>query len=119
VRFVLRHERRRTLRFAALGGAHARGVVAGHPELAGADSVVWVEPAAASRPERVFVRSAAALRVAGYLGGAWRLLLVARVVPRPVRDAVYDLVARHRHRLTGGTCVVPGPGERSRFLDPD
>jgi predicted DCC family thiol-disulfide oxidoreductase YuxK len=119
VRFVLRHERRRTLRFAALGGRYARGVVARHPGLDGTDSVVWVDPATGIRPERVLLRSAAALRVAGYLGGAWRLLRVVWLVPRPLRDAAYDLVARHRHRLSAaGACVVPGPEERSRFLDP-
>ena len=119
VRLVLRHDRRRTLRFAALGSAYAGRVVARHPELADADSMVWVEPPGAGRPERVLVRSAAALRVASYLGGPWRLLLVARVVPRPLRDATYDLVAQHRHRFPGGeACVVPTPEERARFLDP-
>jgi predicted DCC family thiol-disulfide oxidoreductase YuxK len=91
--------------------------VARHPALGGADSVVWLEPATATRPERALVRSAAALRVVGYLGGAWTLLWIAWLVPRPLRDAVYDLMARHRHRLSGDPCVVPGPEQRSRFLD--
>ncbi len=118
VRLVLRHDRVGTLRFAPLGGAFARAVAERHPEVRGADSVVWWEPGAPGSHERVLVRSAAALRVARYLGGAWRILLVLWLVPRPLRDGVYDLIARHRHRLAGGAaCVVPGPGERARFLD--
>lgn len=118
VRLVLRHDRRGTLRFAALGGAYARGVVERCPELAAADSMVWVERPGAGNPERVLVRSAAALRVARYLGGCWRLLLPLRVVPRPLRDAAYDLLARHRHRLAGAAaCVVPTAEESARFLD--
>ncbi len=117
VRLVLRHDRRGTLRFASLAGAYARGVVERHPELARVDSLVWVEPAAAGRGERVRTRSAAALRVAAYLGGGWRLLLAGWLVPRPLRDAAYDLVARHRHRLPGAVCVVPSAAERARFLE--
>ncbi len=117
VRVVLRHDRRGTLRFASLAGAFAQGVVERHPELASADSMVWVEPATGGRGERVLTRSAAALRVAAYLGGAWRLLLAGWLVPRPARDAAYDLVARHRHRLAGAACVVPTAAERARFLE--
>ena len=119
VQLVLRHDRRRTLRFAALQGQFGEAVRARHPELRRIDSVVWVDPAASGKPGRVLVRSDAALQVARYLGGWWRLLEVGRLVPRPVRDAAYDLIARHRHTLSGGgpACLVPAPEERERFLD--
>ena len=82
VQLVLRHDRRRTLRFAALQGAFGRTVRARHPELEGVDSVVWVEPPAEGRPEAVLVRSDAALRVARYLGGPFHLARLARA-PSP------------------------------------
>jgi predicted DCC family thiol-disulfide oxidoreductase YuxK len=120
VQLVLRHDRRRTLRFAALQGAFAAGVRARHPELARADTMVWVDPADEAGPERVLLRSDAALRVARYLGGWFHLARVAAILPRRIRDAVYDLVARHRHQLLsdGPSCLVPGPEVRERFLDP-
>jgi predicted DCC family thiol-disulfide oxidoreductase YuxK len=67
----------------------------------------------------VLLRSDAALKVAGYLGGWFQLARVAAVLPRPLRDAAYDLVARHRHQLSGDgpSCLVPGPEVRERFLD--
>ncbi len=116
VQFVLRHERTRTLRFAALDGVTARAVLARHPALMAVDSVVWVEPARGNAPERVRARSAAVLRMLRHLGGFWHLLRVAWLVPRPLRDAAYDLVARHRHRVPGA-CVLPAPADRARFLD--
>jgi len=120
VQTVLRHDRRRTLRFASLQGAFGTEVRARHPELAGADTVVWVELGSTERSERVLLRSDAALRVAAYLGGWFHLARVAAVLPRPVRDAAYNLVARHRHQLTGEAshCLVPAPDARARFLDP-
>ena len=63
------------------------------------------------RPDgRVFTKSGAVLRVAIELGWPWRALAVFLVVPPPLRDAVYDLVARHRRRgLVGEACDI---GER-------
>jgi predicted DCC family thiol-disulfide oxidoreductase YuxK len=121
VQFVLRHEsRRRTLRFAALDSPIGVEVRARHPAIEGVDSVVWVEPAETHAAEQVLVRSAAVLCVLRYLGGVWRMLAaLATIVPRSLADAVYDFVARHRHKLTRGNpaCVIPTPEQRSRFID--
>jgi predicted DCC family thiol-disulfide oxidoreductase YuxK len=78
----------------------------------------WVEPAGADR-ERIFVRSTAALRLARYLGGVWRVLLLGYLVPRSLRDRLYDFIARHRHQLPGSrpNCLVIPDAQRGRFLD--
>ena len=119
VQFVLRHERPGgTLRFARLEGSLGTELRSRHPELAAIDSVLWYEPATASSPERLLWRSRGALRVARYLGGAWALLSsLGTLVPRPIRDAVYDWIARHRHALAADACLVPTPDQRRRFLD--
>lgn len=117
VQLVLRHDRRGTVRFAPLEGPTGRRILGRHPDLAAVDSVVWVDdPDGAG--ERVLTRSTAALRVARYLGGAWHLARVGWVVPRVLRDALYDLIARHRHRLSAAAdaCAPPPPEERHRFL---
>jgi len=67
---------------------------------------------------RWFKESDAALRIAGRLRGAWRLLAAFRLVPRPLRDLVYRFIARNRYRWFGKTesCWLPTPDLRSRFL---
>ncbi len=117
VQFVLRHDHRGTMRFAALQGEFAREVIARHPELAGVDSVILVERAPGGG-ERVSARSEAALGVARYLGGLWRSAAVLRAVPRAMRDWAYDSFARHRYRWFKrlDACRVPAPDERARFL---
>jgi predicted DCC family thiol-disulfide oxidoreductase YuxK len=121
VQFVLRREmRRRTLRFASLQSGPGAELRERYPELGQIDSVIWVEPGNGTSGERVFVRSAAVLRVLHYIGGVWTVLAwAAAMVPRFVRDAVYDFVARHRHQLIrGGTaCLLPTPEQRERFVD--
>ncbi|RPJ83480.1 MAG: DUF393 domain-containing protein [Acidobacteria bacterium] len=117
--FVLRFDKGGRLRFAPLGSAYGLGVAADHPELDVVDSMVWLEEDGAGRT-RVLVKSDAALQVARYLGGWFRVALALRIVPRRLRDLTYDFVARHRHRLRGAggdRCFLPPPRERHRFLE--
>ncbi len=119
VQMILDHDRRGLMRFAALQSDYGQSVVGRHPELKGVDSVVLLEREPGTGRERVQVRSSAALRVIAYLGGFWKLLLAARVIPAPVRDFLYDLFARYRYKFFGkyDSCKLPPPEVRSRFLD--
>ena len=116
VQLILDHDRSGEMRFAALQSDYGQAVIERHTELRGVDSVVFVEQV--SGGERVHVRSDAALKVAAYLGGFWKLLLAARVLPRGLRDYFYDLFARNRYKLFGkyDSCMLPPPEVRSRFL---
>jgi predicted DCC family thiol-disulfide oxidoreductase YuxK len=121
VQFVLRYDQRRRFRFAPLQGAFAARALARHgmlPSGPSLDSVVLVEEAGLPT-ERLRVRSDAVLAIVEELGGAWRLTTFLRVIPRPLRDAVYRLIARMRHRLFGrlDACAVPAdPAAAGRFL---
>ncbi len=118
VKFVLRVDRRGELRFAALDSPFGVAVLDRHPALASIDSVVYVENPE-SADERVTVRSEAALRVARYLGGPWRVLgAVAGLVPAPIRDWLYDRFAAIRYRVFGrvDSCALPAPEVRARFI---
>ena len=66
----------------------------------------------------VFTKSTAALRIARQLSGFWPWLYLGILIPRPLRDTVYDYVARWRHRWMGKAevCRVPTPAERERFV---
>ena len=117
VQFVLRADPGGALRFGSLQENFAGELWARHPELRDVDSVAWVEPSPAGG-ERVFIRSEAALRLLRYLGHPWRLLAVARVLPRSLRDRLYDYVARRRHRWFGSApaCALGTPEDQARFL---
>ncbi len=117
VRWLLRIDRRRRLQFAPLQGVTAAAVIdrAGLPD--DLDSVLFVEHPGSDR-ERVFARSTGVLRALAAIGGGWRVVSWLRLVPRPLRDAVYDFVARRRNRWYGRLdgCPLPAPEERDRFL---
>lgn len=120
VDFAIRRDIRARFRFAPLQGETAVGLRAAAPE-----AIIPGNPDA--NPLRsvllwqngvMYAKSSAGLRLLGGLGGFWRLMALFLLVPRPIRDAVYDWIARNRYRWFGRreTCRVPSPGERERFL---
>lgn len=117
VRWVIRHDPQALFRFASLQSAIAQDILKQHgcpPAACDAlDSVVLVDG------DRLWVKSDAALEVLRRIGGGWAFLRVLRIVPRPIRDAVYGWVARHRYRWFGkrDECWLPTPELRRRFLD--
>jgi predicted DCC family thiol-disulfide oxidoreductase YuxK len=66
----------------------------------------------------LYRRSTAALRIARRLGLPWSLLYGFIIIPAPIRDAVYKVIANNRYRWFGKkeTCRLPTPEERERFL---
>jgi predicted DCC family thiol-disulfide oxidoreductase YuxK len=112
VRFVLERDARGEVRFAALQSRLGRSAL----ESAGLspdarDTMVLFEDGA------VHLRSTAALRLVRRLRAPWPLLYPFVLVPRVLRDALYDRVARHRHDLFAPSCLMPDPRWAGRFLD--
>ncbi len=118
VRFILnRDHRRKTIRFAPLQGDTARRIRQRHPELNNIDSVVFVQPNTDADTETIHTRSAATIATLRYIGGPWSALAtLISIIPRPLRDAAYDVIARHRARIAGSACQLPTPEQSERFL---
>jgi predicted DCC family thiol-disulfide oxidoreductase YuxK len=125
VQFVLRHDRRRTFRFAALQSPFAARVLARYGAMpSDLDTFYVIEsdpgPTGSSDNPRLYSRSDAALFVLREIGGFWRFVGgMLRIVPRIVRDWAYRLVARNRYHIFGhyDTCPLPDEATRHRFLD--
>jgi predicted DCC family thiol-disulfide oxidoreductase YuxK len=119
VQVILNHDRRKVMRFAALQSNYGREVVSRHPGLSNVDSLILIEPTDKTGEEKIFIRSTAVLRIVAYLGGVWKLLLIGYIIPRPIRDYMYKVIARNRHRILDApdACLLPPPDVRARFLD--
>jgi predicted DCC family thiol-disulfide oxidoreductase YuxK len=109
--FVARRDRRCVFKFAALQSEYGRWLA----------SLLGIDP---DEPDtfavildgQVLLRSDGAIAILRRLPG-WSWVGVLRAVPRPVRDWVYDRIARNRYRLFGrrATCLVPDPALRSHL----
>lgn len=114
VQFIIARDPSARFRFATLDSAVARSLL---DQLGGRetlpDSIVLMDGG------QLYTRSSAALRIARGLRFPWPLLYGLMVVPRPLRDMLYDLVARNRYRWFGkrDACMMPTPELKARFLD--
>lgn len=113
VQFILNHDKEEAFRFASLQSEEAQEVLGQFEDKPNdLSSVVLLENGT------LYTRSTAALRVTRRLSGAWPLLYAFIIVPRPIRDTVYDWIARNRYRWFGkkDQCMIPSPDLKSRFL---
>jgi predicted DCC family thiol-disulfide oxidoreductase YuxK len=113
VQFIIERDPNARFRFASLQSEEGQALLSRFENRpADLSSVVLVQD------DLLYARSEAALRVARQLGGGWSLLYAFIVVPRPIRDAVYDWIARNRYRWFGkkDACMIPSPDLKSRFL---
>lgn len=114
VQWVLKRDRKGIFKFAALQSETGQRLLQqlGFSQ-ENFDTVVLVDG------EKVFTRSDAPLEIARRLGGFWSLFSIFRIIPRFIRDAVYDWIARNRYRWFGRKeeCMLPRPEWKSRFLD--
>ncbi|MEM6524908.1 MAG: DCC1-like thiol-disulfide oxidoreductase family protein [Bacteroidota bacterium] len=63
-------------------------------------------------------KSSAALHIAKSLSGLWPLLYIFIIIPKFIRDLIYDFIARNRYRWFGKTdqCRMPTPELTQRFV---
>jgi len=117
--FLLKRDHHDRLRFASLQSNLARKIIERH----GADptdlDTVYVVEDYDTPSERLFMRSNAILRALEALDGIWKLSSVSKILPRPVRDLFYKVVATNRYRVFGKyeVCMMPDPKYRKKFLD--
>jgi predicted DCC family thiol-disulfide oxidoreductase YuxK len=119
VQFLLKHDRRAIFAFASLQSPTGRTLI----ERFGGDpdelTTFVVLPHYRAGTAGLLRRSGAALFVARELGWPWKAALALRILPAPVLDFLYDIVARTRYRVFGRLeqCLIPSPEFRRRFID--
>lgn len=109
--FIRRHDRRRRLRVTVTQDALGRALYA-HYGLDPDQTNLLVARGTA------FTRSDAVLGVLEQMGWPWTAVAVMRVLPRRLRDRLYDRLARNRFRVFGRTesCLRAAPEDADRFL---
>ena len=113
VQFILRHESEPRFQFSPVQSAAGARLLTAHGySAANVATFVFLSEG------KVYTRSTAALRIARHFKGPWQLLRALWIVPRPLRDLLYDLVARNRYSWFGksDSCLMPTPELSARFL---
>jgi len=109
IKFILKFDKSQKFFFSDFQSQCARefGVYSLEPETV----IVWYQ-------HRVYYKSNGILKIGQLLGGAWKVLVVFKIIPLFIRDYCYDLIAKYRYYVFGKyeQCPLPSPEFRSRFL---
>lgn len=116
VQFMIKRDRAERFRFASLQSEPGRELcVQCGLEPGALDTMVLIDAG------RAYTESDAVVRVARQLDGIWKLGAVCRLIPRPIRQWLYRVLARNRHRWfrSHPECWIPDAALRRRFLEFD
>ena len=113
VRFIIRHDKKGLFLYTPLQSE--KGIILleqyGQSNYAG-NSIVYIHR------KKCYFRSDAALWILKELNYPYKLLYAGKILPRPFRDGLYNLIARYRYRLFGKSkqCMLPDNSIRNRFI---
>jgi len=113
VQFVIKRDKQGKFLFSSLQSEEAEELLP--PELVKPgdyQSIVLKEG------EGIKTKSSAALTIAKHLSGLWPVLYIFMVIPKFLRDSVYDIIARNRYKWFGrkDECTIPSPEFKKRFI---
>jgi predicted DCC family thiol-disulfide oxidoreductase YuxK len=116
VQYVLKHERHHVIRFVSIQSAEGRALALKHgidPDEP--DTFLFVESGVAH------AKSDGVLALFRHISGPGRVILLARFMPKALRDRLYAFIAPHRFRVFGKreACLIPYDAIRNRFALPD
>ena len=114
VQFFIKHDKEGTLKFAPLQSETGKQLLSNsNLNNAYLDSLILIEN------EKAYDRSSAALRSTKYLNGLWPVFQIFLIIPKFLRNPVYNWIARNRYKWYGkrDQCMIPTPAIKERFLD--
>lgn len=113
VTFIIKRDKKDRFRFAALQSEIGAALVEKHQiDTSKTDSIILIDG------DKHLEKSSAALTAAKSLSGGYPLLYVFMIVPRFIRNWVYDYIAKHRYKWFGKkeSCMIPTPELKKKFL---
>ncbi|AKP76975.1 MULTISPECIES: thiol-disulfide oxidoreductase DCC family protein [Priestia] len=114
VQFIIKHDEQALFSFASLQSDFGKQQLASHgllPEQL--DSIVYIHG------KQRYIKSTAALKIAKRLDGPVKFLYALIIIPAPIRDIVYNWIARNRYKWFGKQqhCMLPTSDTKKRFVD--
>lgn len=113
VQFIIARDPKYLFQFASLQSSVGKRLVAEHHVPAHENSLILIDNG------RYYSKSTAALKISKQLSRFWKVFYLFIVIPKPIRDFFYKIIANNRYKWFGKSeeCMIPSPDIRQRFLD--
>ena len=114
VTFAIKRDRKNKLKFTPLQGQTAKQLLPQfHINPSSLSSVIFIDNG------KAYTQSSAAIQICKHLDGGWKLFYALIIIPKFMRDGLYNIIARNRYKWFGKkeSCMIPTPELKERFLD--
>ncbi|TAK60193.1 MAG: thiol-disulfide oxidoreductase DCC family protein [Bacteroidetes bacterium] len=113
VQFIIKRDREEKFKFASSQSPAGKQILTQfnlQPETI--DTVVLIQDG------KSYTKSDAAINIAQELPGFWKFFSVVKIIPRPIRDYFYTIIAHNRYALFGkrDTCDIMDEEQKKRFI---
>ena len=117
--FLLKRDSHDRLRFASLQSSLAESLTLRHGASPKDLDTVYVVVDHNRPTEHLLSRSDAIIYMLTQLGGIWKAMGLAKILPRALRNIAYNIVAKNRYRVFGkhDSCMLPDPKNKEKFLE--
>ncbi|HWK24322.1 MAG TPA: DUF393 domain-containing protein [Ureibacillus sp.] len=111
VQFIIKRDRNKNFKFASIQSEIGQSLIEQFHIPKSLDSVIYIEET------KCYVKSTAVLRITKKLDGGWKCFYPLIFIPAFMRNIIYDLVAKNRHKLRKQkVCKIPTKEDLERFL---
>ena len=112
VQFILKRDKKELFKFSALQSNFANKTLPSE-EVNSLSSIILMHQG------KILRESDAVIAISEELGYPWKLLKIASIIPKFIRDKVYQLIANNRYKLFGkkDQCMIPTPELINRFIE--
>ena len=112
--FIINRDHKNVFKFTPLQHASAKTLLDQHGIIkVSLDTFILI------KKNECYFRSDAALEITKDLSGYWYLFRILKVIPRSIRDYLYNIIAKYRYRIFGKaeSCIIPTVEIRDKFID--
>lgn len=112
VQFIIKRDKKALYSFASLQSEVGQQLVNTYQVPANLDSLILI------KNNSYYTMSSAALRICRHLSGGWKLFSLLLLIPKPIRNYFYKIIAKNRYKWFGKkeTCMLPTLEMKKRFL---
>lgn len=113
VNFILKRDKKGKFKFASLQSDIGKELCKQYDiDTSIVDSIILI------KNDKVFIKSDSVLEILKDLPIGWRIFRIGIILPKPIRDYLYDLIAKHRYRIFSkkDECPIPSKDVQDRFL---
>jgi len=114
INFIIKHDSKKQFLFASLQSDAAKEILLQFSsKKVRFDSIVLIEN------NIIYDKSTAALKIFSNLNWVFKLLSIFIIIPKFIRDWLYNYIAKNRYKWFGKKehCMLPNPNVKSRFIE--